>query len=68
MAMRIEGVIVVIGEIPAVKIVHESVSVVVHPVVRDFPGVGPEIERQIRMAHIQAAVDDGHDDVPAPGF
>ena len=55
--------VVVVGEIPAVKIIHVSIAVVVS-CVEPFVVVGPEVRVQVGVK-IQTRVNDGHDDALA---
>ena len=51
-------------EVPAVNIVHVTVSVVVNSITRNFSGIRPHGARKLLMVIIDACVDDGYNHGP----
>ena len=67
MVVVVHGVAVVVEKIVAVHVVDEPVAVVVDSIAGNFPGIGPDIGRQIAVGIVDARVDDPHDDIRATG-
>ena len=65
--MVIHRIAVVVDEVVAMHIVHETVLVVVEAVAGNLPGIGPDIGRQIGMRVVDARVNHANDDGAAPG-
>src|SRR5262245_59555950 len=60
MAVVVERVAVVVGEVPPVHVVHEPVAVVVHAgLAAGVWGVAPDVGLQVRVIVIDPRVDDG---------
>src|SRR6185312_5657803 len=60
MAIIIERIIGIIEKIPAVKIIDETISVIVNKVSGNFIGVGPDIVCQVRMVIVNACIYHGY--------
>ena len=54
---------IIFHEIPPVDVINVTIAVVVDPVAGDFAGVYPDPPRQIGMAGVDPAVDDGDHDL-----
>jgi hypothetical protein len=73
-AVVVDWIIVIVGKIPAERVVNVAVVIVINPVARDLARVDPDVGGEIGVVLIDARVKHGGDDVLAsresgqPGF
>jgi hypothetical protein len=65
MTVVVVGIRVAIHDVDPVAVVDEAIGVTVDPVAVAVGGVGPNVRREVRVAVVDAGVDDDHDDVSA---
>ena len=59
--VTVHWVIVVVGKIPAVNIVYESISVVIFAVTSNFSWVFPDVALEVRVIVVDSGVNDCND-------
>ena len=67
MPLVVEGIGVVVGEVPAVDIIDKPVAVVVDTVTGNLSRVPPHVCGQVRVTVVDASIDHGHDHSPRAG-
>ena len=57
------GIIVIVDPIPTINVVYQAVAIIVYPISRCFPWVGPHVCGQVFMIIVHASVNNADNHV-----